>query len=173
MGYKDVIRSAMNSNDAFVESLKKDMDSTGVSIKKISEISNVPVSTLYKIMSGERSDPQLSTFRQIIFALRKMEGKDVYNNMVAIVASTAVIDNFTKPKLEDVHVKGYIAASYEEVIVASVRAEKDGAKAIVCAPIMAGLIEKLVNIPVVGLKPSESEIESALDIAIRKAGNRD
>ncbi len=173
MRYKEIIRCAMISNDAFVESLKKTMDSTGISIKKISDISKVPVSTLYKIMSGERSDPQLSTFRQIIFALRKMEGKDVYNNMVALVASTAVIDSFTKPNLEDVHIKGYIAASYEEVIVASVRAEKDGAKAIVCAPIMAGLIEKLVNIPVVGLKPSEVEIESALDVAIRKAGNRD
>ena len=172
MGYKDVIRSAIISNEAFVESLRKTIDSRGVSIKKISEISKIPVSTLYKIMSGERSDPQLSTFRQIIFALRTIEGKDLYANMVALVASTAVIDNFTKPNIEDIHIKGYIASSYEDVIVSSLRAEKDGAKAIVCAPIMAGMVEKIVDIPVVGLKPSESVIEAALDIAIKKAGNR-
>lgn len=171
MAYKDVLRSAMISNDAFVESLKKDIDSLGVSTKKISDISKVPVSTLYKILSGERSDPQLSTLRQIIFALRKLQGKEVYDNMVALVASMAVIDNFTKPNLENVNIKGYIASSYEDVIVASVRAEKDGAKAIVCAPIMASLIEKIVNVPVVGMRPSELEIESALDVAIKKAGN--
>jgi len=50
----------------------------------------------------------------------------------------------------------------EECIVSAVRAEKEGASGIVCAPILASIIEKVVDVPVAIIKPDTKTIKDAL-----------
>jgi predicted transcriptional regulator len=68
----------------------------------------------------------------------------------------------------DVKVKEYPATTIEEAIIAAVNAEKDGAVAVVCAPIVAPTIEKLLSIPVSVIIPSESLLK-AIEIAAEKS----
>jgi predicted transcriptional regulator len=56
----------------------------------------------------------------------------------------------------------------EDAIVAAVRAEREGAVAIVCAPILSSVIEQLVRIPVATIIPRES-VQRAIELAARKA----
>ena len=51
----------------------------------------------------------------------------------------------------------------EDCIVAAVKAEKEGAGGIICAPILATLIERIVDIPVVIVKPDTSTFQEAID----------
>ena len=56
----------------------------------------------------------------------------------------------------------------EDCIVAAVRAEKEGAAGLICAPILAALIERIVDIPVVILKPDISSYEEAIKSLTRQ-----
>jgi predicted transcriptional regulator len=49
-----------------------------------------------------------------------------------------------------------------------VRAEREGAIAIVCAPIVSSIIEQLVHVPVATIIPRES-VQRAIELAARKA----
>jgi len=57
----------------------------------------------------------------------------------------------------------------EEAIVAAIKAERDGAKAVVCAPIVSTTIEKVLQIPVAIIMPRDSLFE-AIELAARKIG---
>ena len=48
------------------------------------------------------------------------------------------------------------AWTVEDAIIAAVRAERDGALAIICAPIVAPTVEKIVSIPVSTVVPTNS-----------------
>ena len=61
----------------------------------------------------------------------------------------------------------YSATNIEEAIVAAVRAERDGAAALVCAPIVSPTVEKLLSIPVATIIPKDSLIR-AIEVAARK-----
>jgi predicted transcriptional regulator len=73
----------------------------------------------------------------------------------------------TKVEERLITIKEYPATSIEEAIVAAVRAERDGAVAIVCAPITCPTIEKILHIPVTKIIP-KSSLEDAIDLAARK-----
>lgn len=55
----------------------------------------------------------------------------------------------------------------EEAIIAAVNAERDGAKALVCAPIVSPTVEKILNIPVTTIIPKSSLID-AIELALKK-----
>ena len=61
----------------------------------------------------------------------------------------------------------YSATNIEEAIVAAVRAERDGAAALVCAPIVSPTVEKLLSIPVATIIPRDSLVR-AIEVAARK-----
>ena len=67
-----------------------------------------------------------------------------------------------------VRVREYPVHTMEDAIVAAVRAEREGAVAIVCAPILSSVIEQLVRIPVATIIPRES-VQRAIELAARKA----
>jgi predicted transcriptional regulator len=67
-----------------------------------------------------------------------------------------------------VRVREYPVHTMEDAIVAAVRAEREGAIAIVCAPIVSSVIEQLVHIPVATIIPKES-VQRAIELAARKA----
>jgi len=144
----------------------------GVSIGEFSKKSGVPASTLYKILSGER-DPNLRTFRRILTTIKEIEGAETNKKQkfIAIVGTRGVLDEIEQPTIiagkEAVDIKEYAVTSIEEAIIAAIKAERDGASALVCAPIASPTIEKIVNIPVVTIKPISS-VRRAIELAVKK-----
>ncbi len=57
----------------------------------------------------------------------------------------------------------------EEAIVAAIKAERDGATALVCAPIVSPTVEKVLTIPVATIMPRDS-LMAAIQLAAKKLG---
>ncbi|MBC7109440.1 MAG: helix-turn-helix domain-containing protein [Archaeoglobi archaeon] len=158
---------AILSDEDFGESLKKFIrEELGISVREFSEMSGIPESTLYKLISGER-EPTLRTLREIFRAIKR----DV-EPFIAIIASRSVLNEITESYVnfegKRVKIKEYPANSFEEAIVSAVRAERDGAVALICAPIVSPTIEKIVSIPIVTIIPKR-DMKDAIEVAIRKA----
>ena len=165
-----VIKSAFESDEVFQKTfsavIKEDLNLTAVDFAKKA---NIPPSTLYKILSGNR-DPNIKTLRQIVKTIREIKESDS-GEFIAVIAARSVLDNIveTKKKIGGrlVTIREYSATSMEEAIIAAVNAERDGAKALVCAPIVSPTVEKILNIPVATIIPKNSLID-AIELALRK-----
>ncbi|MCZ7395088.1 MAG: helix-turn-helix domain-containing protein [Candidatus Methanoperedens sp.] len=168
----ELIRAALESDEAFIKAFSRILkEELHISAAEFSESSHIPASTIYKLLSGHR-EPNIKTLRQIVYVLRKMEGTEK-TEFIAVIAARPVLDYITEKKLK---VKGklltireYSATSMEEAIIAAIRAERDGAKAVVCAPIVSTTIEKVLRIPVATIMPKNSLIE-AIELAAKKMG---
>ena len=112
---------------------------------------------MYKILEDKR-EPNLRTVRQVIKSLRVlMEPED--SHFIGVIAFTTVLENLPKSIDMDgltVNVREYPVSTVEDAIIAAVRAERDGALAVVCAPIVAPTIEKILSIPVSRVIPTTS-----------------
>jgi predicted transcriptional regulator len=64
-------------------------------------------------------------------------------------------------------VREYSAMTMEDAIVAAIKAERDGAQALVCAPIVSYTLEKIVRIPVATIMPTTS-VTNAIENASKK-----
>ncbi len=167
----ELIKAAVESDEAFIKAFSRVIrDELRMTAAEFSERSDIPVSTIYKLLSGHR-EPNIKTLRQIITVLRKMEGEKP--EFIAVIAARPVLDYIAEKKLK---VKGklltireYSATSMEEAIIAAIRAERDGAKAVVCAPIVSTTVEKVLRIPVASIMPKDSLIE-AIELAAKKMG---
>lgn len=168
----ELIRAAVESDDAFMKEFSRIIrEELRMTAAEFCERSGMPQSTVYKLLSGHR-EPNIKTLRQIVSALRKMEGKEK-TEFIAVIAARPVLDYITEKKLK---VKGrlltireYSATSMEEAIIAAIRAEREGAKALVCAPIVSTTVEKVLRIPVATIMPKDSLIE-AIELAAKKMG---
>ncbi len=168
----NLMRAALESDEAFIKEfsriIKEELHMTAA---EFSEKSNIPLSTIYKLLSGHR-EPNIKTLRQIVKVLQKMEGTEK-PEFIAVIAARLVLDYITEKKLK-VHgrlltIREYSATSMEEAIIAAIRAERDGAKAVVCAPIVSTTVEKVLRIPVATIMPRDSLIE-AIELAAKKMG---
>lgn len=165
-----VIKAAFKSDEMFQKTLssviKEDLSLTAVDF---ASKANIPSSTLYKILSGNR-DPNIKTLRQIIKTIKELSEPES-GDFIAVIAARTVLDNLveTKKKIGGrlVTIREYSATSMEEAIIAAVRAERDGAKALVCAPIVSPTVEKILNIPVTTIIPKES-LSDAIELALKK-----
>jgi len=171
MGYKEsekLKEIIFLSNDKFKAELEELLIKSFGSIKNFSDISSIPLPTLYKILSGDR-DPNLKTIRKIFEVLK--EGEDKNNKFIALIASRPVLnmidENYVSENGTKFFIKEYSATNIEEVFAQSIRAERDGASALVCAPIVSSIVEKVVTIPVVTIMPQKS-IQIALKTAAKK-----
>ncbi len=168
----ELIKAAVESDEAFIKAfyrvIKEELRMTA---SEFSEKSGIPPSTIYKLLSGHR-EPNIKTLRQIVNVLRKMEGKEK-TDFIAVIAARPVLDYITEKKLKVggklLKIREYSATSMEEAIIAAVRAERDGAKAVVCAPIVSTTVEKILRIPVTSIMPRDSLIE-AIELAAKKMG---
>ena len=92
-------------------------------------------------------------------------------NFIAVIAARPVLSRIEERTVRlgsrDIRVKEYPANGMEDAIVAAVMAEKDGALAIVCAPIVAPTIQKILTIPVSIVIPRDS-ILRAIEVAAQK-----
>ncbi|CAB3289912.1 Transcriptional regulator, XRE family [Methanocaldococcus lauensis] len=159
----------IESPEKFVEEFKRILLEMGLTLKEFSEISGIPYSTLYKIIQGK--DFRVSTLVKILKTIKSFE-KEEDTNTIAIIAARPALNRITTRKIEingkSYLLKEYPAGSLEECIVAAVRAEREGVKGIVCAPIVSATIEKIVNIPVAVIIPEKDAFMNALEIIVKK-----
>ena len=166
-----LLRSAAESDEAFRISLREVLDAFDITVKEFSERAGVSASTLYKIVNEERS-PSLDILRRVLAAVKELQG-DRGGNFIAVIAARHVLDEVVERSIsiegKELRTREYPATTIEDAIVASVRAERDGAMAIVCAPIVSATIERVVDIPIATILPRDSVTE-AIRLAARKSG---
>ena len=147
--------------------IKEDLD---IDLQKFAKRAGIASSTLYKIVSEGRA-PNLRTLRAIVQCIDEIEGK-VRGEFVAVIAARSVLDNIEERTVviegRKIQVREYPAATIEDAIVAAIRAEGEGAKAVVCAPIVSSTVERVVRVPIVTIAPKDSVLE-AIRIGAKKA----
>ncbi len=150
--WEEVVRSSLESDEEFRKALKRALKESRIDTKRFSRLSGVSESSLYKIFSGERANPRLSTYRKIVKALKKLEGVEEGELFIAVIAARPTLDaietRYVQIRGRQIQLREYAATSIEEVIIAAVRAQQEGAKAIVCAPIVSTTVEKIARVPV-------------------------
>ncbi len=166
----DLIRATFSSDEELKSTLLRIIKELGFTVTKFADISGVSSSTLYKIISGER-EPNLKTLREILKAVRRLEGISQKGDLIAVVAARPVLDKIAERSMvidgKVVTIREYPAISVEEALIAAIHAERDGALALVCAPIVSPTVEKILRIPVASIMPQNSLVE-AIKLAARK-----
>jgi len=157
-------------SDKFTEEFKKILLELNISLKEFSEISNIPYSTLYKIIQG--GDFRVSSLKKIINTIKKFESDSNEIDKIAVIAARPSL-NSIKTKIftlnnKKYQLKEYPANSLEDCISAAIQAEREGVKAIICAPIVSSSIEKVVRIPVAVVIPEKDAFMNALEIVVNK-----
>ena len=150
----------------FRTALDGELARRGMTIRELAEEAGIPAATLYKLTSGE-GDVRLSTVKKIVSVLEpKLPA------FIAVIAAKFLLDEIEGQEItirgQEYRIRGYTANSLEECIIAAVTAEKEGAAGIICAPILASMIEKIVDIPVAIMKPKASTVLDALDVVARR-----
>ncbi len=168
----ELVAGILRGPGGFRKSLRKVLDEDlEMSIHEFCSKTGISQSTIYKIMQEER-EPNLRTVRNVIHAVRKLENHPG-GNFISIIASRPVLNTIVERMVRigdrDVKVKEYPATTIEEAIIAAVNAERDGAVAVVCAPIVAPTIEKILTIPVSVIIPSESLVKAIAVAAERSS----
>ncbi|HPR41215.1 MAG TPA: transcriptional regulator [Candidatus Methanofastidiosa archaeon] len=170
MTYIDVLNSIAISHDRFIESLKKTIyDEHHMSISSFADYSKIPKSTLYKIFDGNR-EPTLKAVRDILKSLKRLE--DVTDQpFIAVIAARSVLSMYSRNTIKinnkEYTIREYSAVTMDDAIISAVNAERGGALAIVCAPIVSPSIDRLVKIPVITMMP-----KFALEDAIKRAAKK-
>ena len=165
-----LLRAALISDEEFVATLRTILKTElRISIRTLSETSGIAQSSLYKILDGKRS-PNLTTVRSICRAIRRFYRTEE-GHFIGVIAARPVLEGIVERITEvdgnPVRVREYPVQTVEDAIVAGVRAEREGAIGIVCAPIVSGPIEQLVSVPVATIVPRESMV-LAIERAARK-----
>ena len=165
-----LIRASMESDNAFRTALSEVLDSLGMTIQDLSRKASISPSTLYKIANEDRT-PSLDVLRRLIKSIREVEGLKA-GNFIALIVTRQVLDEVVERTIkigdETVRVREYPASTVEDAIVSAIRAERDGAIAVVCAPIVSPTIEKILDIPIATIVPKDSVTE-AIKLAARKS----
>ena len=158
MTVSDLIAGMLREDGGFQKALRNILeDELGMTLNEFCQASGLSQSTMYKIMEDNR-EPNLRTVRQVVKSLKVMMEADD-SHFIAVIASTNVVENLPRTIDLDglvVNVREYPVSTVEDAIIASVRAERDGALGVVCAPIVAPTIEKILAIPVSRVIPSSS-----------------
>ncbi len=169
---EDLLWAAMEGDEAFRRELARVLrEELGMTAREFARVSGLGESTLYKTLSGERR-PNLATLRRLVRAVQDQVGSQ-RGRFVALIASRTVVedleDRVAELGLEDIEVRDYPAFNIEEAIIQAIRAEREGAVALVCAPIVSTTIEKILHIPVATIMPHRCVLD-AIALAARKAG---
>ncbi|ACL16497.1 helix-turn-helix domain-containing protein [Methanosphaerula palustris] len=150
----------------FTAALNEELAKKNMTVRELADLTGIPVSTLYKISLGER-DPRLSTIKKIVAVL-----EPVRNRFIAIIAAKFLLDNLAIHEFDlqgkKIGIRGYSANSLEDCIIAAVHAEKEGASGIICAPVLASIVEKIVDIPVGMLRPEQSVVSEAIKTVVKR-----
>ena len=158
MPINDLVSGMLKEEGGFQKALKDILENElNMTVNEFCRLTGVSQSTMYKILE-EKREPNLRTVRMIVKAVRNLSEPD-NNDYIAVIASHIVFENLQKSidvNGRNVILKEYPVATVEDAIIAAVRAERDGALAIICAPIVAPTVEKIVSIPVSTVVPTTS-----------------
>lgn len=158
MPVNDLICGMLREEGGFQKALKVILDDElGMTVNVFCRSTGISHSTMYKILE-EKREPNLRTVRAIIKAIRNLS-ESSNDDFIAVIASHQVLQTMeTKIDVSGrpVLLKEYPVATVEDAIIAAVRAERDGALAVVCAPIVTPTVERILTIPVSPVIPSAS-----------------
>lgn len=162
MTIPDLISGMLREEGGFQKALRNILDEElNMSLNEFCQVSGISQSTMYKILEDKR-EPNLRTVRQVIKSLKIIiEPED--SHFIAVIASTMVVENLPKTIDMDgltVAIREYPVSTVEDAIIVAVRAERDGALGVVCAPIVAPTIEKILAIPVSRAIPHNSVLKA-------------
>lgn len=167
---RTLTKAALESDERFRETLAAVLEEMGMTMKDLARKANVSPSTLYKIVNEDRS-PSLEVLRKVVRAVAEGDGENT-GRFIAIIAARHVLDEVVERSVqigdESVRVRDYPASTVEDAIVAAIRAEREGAVAVVCAPIVSPTIEKVLDIPIALIDPKDSMFD-AVKLAARKS----
>ena len=145
----------------FSEAINSELARRNITVRELAEMTGIPAPTLYKILSGG-SDPRFSTVRKIIEHLEPR-----YTRFIAVIAARFLLDEIEGQtvvvKGATCSIRGYAANSIDECIIAAVTAQREGVVGIVCAPVLASIVEKIVDIPVAIIKPRPNTVIEAME----------
>jgi len=167
---EDLLWAAVEGDEAFRLELRRVLkEELQMTARDFAKEADLGESTVYKMLSGDRH-PNLDTLRRIVKAVQGIIGSQ-RGRFIALIVARSVLEDL-EPDLEqlglgDVEVREYPAFNLEEAIIQGVRAEREGAMALVCAPIVSTTIERILHIPVATIQPQESVLR-ALAMAAEK-----
>ena len=160
----DLIAGMVREEGGFQKALKHILENDlHITINEFSKMTGISQSTLYKIIEDQR-EPNLRTARAIIRAVKIMS-LDTGTHFIAVIASHQVLQVLEKETVisgQTVKLTEYPVSTVEDAILAALRAERDGALGVICAPIVAPTIERILTIPVSPVIPTDS-ITIAID----------
>jgi len=163
----ELLKSSLEAG--FGQKLEQLIAGLGLSIKDFAKEGNIPESTLYKIISGKK-DFRISTLKAIVETVKRREELE-HKFTIAVITTREALDSIGR-SLEiagrDIRIKEYPATTIEEEMIRGVTAEKEGVKGIICGPIAATTLEKIVDIPVVGLQFEEKLLMDAINKLMKK-----
>ncbi|KQM10337.1 MAG: helix-turn-helix domain-containing protein [Candidatus Methanomethylophilaceae archaeon] len=158
MSVSDLINGMLKQEGGFQKALKTVLDEElKMTINEFSRLSGISQSTMYKILEDKR-EPNLRTVRNIIKAVKALSDP-ASEDFIAIIASHQVTKTLPKSINSDgreIFLREYPVSTVEDAIVAAVKAERDGALAVVCAPIVTPTVERILSIPVSPVIPQTS-----------------
>lgn len=158
MSVSDLINGMLKQEGGFQKALKTVLDEElKMTINEFSRLSGISQSTMYKILEDKR-EPNLRTIRNIIKAVKALSDP-ASEDFIAIIASHQVTKTLPKSINSDgreIFLREYPVSTVEDAIVAAVKAERDGALAVVCAPIVTPTVERILSIPVSPVIPQTS-----------------
>ncbi len=150
----------------FSEALQDELARQDMTARELADRAGIPPATIYKLTSG-KTDPRLSTVRKIVNTLEPRE-----KSFIAVIAARFLLDELDNRDImvdgRKYRIRGYSADSLDECIIAAVRAEKEGALGIICAPILAPIVERIVDCPVAIIKPHQKTLMEAIETVAKR-----
>ncbi len=163
--WKQLLYAIVDDTTLFAETLKSVSQDLNLTLKELAEKANIPISTMYKLSSAE-PDTRLSTFKKLITFVREEEKKEqLQGKVIGLITSRDVLDEFgnvIEIDGETIRIREYLANTIEEGIILGVRAVRDGVDAIVCGPVAANTLKRILEIPVIGIAFSKESLVNAL-----------
>ncbi len=161
MTVQDLISSMLRDEGGFQKAFNDILtNELKMSLNEFCRTTGMSQSTMYKILEEHR-EPNLRTVRQIIKAINRISSKDS-EKFLAVIASPRFMEGLPRSVNTEangqISIREYPVSTVEDAIIAAVRAERDGALALICAPIVANTIEKIISIKVYTVFPLDSVI---------------
>jgi len=158
MTVDDLIAGMLREEGGFQKALRSVLeDELDMTLSEFCAGSGLSPSTMYKILE-EKREPNIRTVREIVKAVRTL-ADPAAEHFIAIIASNVSMDlirGTVDLNGRVIPLREYPVNTVEDAIIAAVRAERDGALAVVCAPIVAPTVEKILTIPVSRVIPTGS-----------------
>ena len=167
----ELLLTLIESNQAFITTFKELLFKHSLTVTDFCEKTKIPESTMYKILSNPQKDFRVSTLRNIIYAVKKLEGTINKGTVFGIITTREALDQVNRRIHlfnNDIIIKEYPATTIEEEIIQGVRAEREGISGIICGPIAATTLEKVVKIPVITIQFEHKLLMEAIERLVRK-----